>query len=88
MTDDLAILETRPQPRRPRPYDFPRFERSTLANGLGRLRFNDVRSVLGNIENVPRSFPIRPTQKQKTRNSKYFPCPSKEKKEMKMCFEV
>lgn len=38
MTDPLAVLDRRPQPGRPRDYDFPAFERSTLANGLTVVR--------------------------------------------------
>ena len=32
--NDVAALERRPSPGQPRPYDFPRFERSGLSNGL------------------------------------------------------
>lgn len=38
MSDPLAILDQRPQPGRPRDYDFPAFERTTLENGLTILR--------------------------------------------------
>ena len=32
---DAVVVETRPAPGPPRPYEFPRFERHRLANGLG-----------------------------------------------------
>ena len=38
MSNPLAILDQRPQPGRPRDYDFPAFERTTLENGLTILR--------------------------------------------------
>ncbi len=37
MSDPLAVLDRRPGPGRPRDYDFPDFERSTLDNGLSLL---------------------------------------------------
>jgi zinc protease len=36
--NDLAALDTRPQPGKPRDYDFPDFEREQLANGLTVIR--------------------------------------------------
>jgi len=36
--NDLAALDTRPQPGEPRDYDFPDFEREQLANGLTVIR--------------------------------------------------
>lgn len=38
MSDALAVLDQRPQPGEPRPYDFPDFERSVLPNGLSVIR--------------------------------------------------
>jgi predicted Zn-dependent peptidase len=38
MNDTLAVLDQRPQPGEPREYDFPNFERGTLANGLTVIR--------------------------------------------------
>jgi predicted Zn-dependent peptidase len=38
MNDTLAVLDHRPQPGQPRPYDFPDFERTSLPNGLTVIR--------------------------------------------------
>ena len=38
MNDTLAVLDQRPGPGQPREYDFPDFERATLANGLTVIR--------------------------------------------------
>jgi len=38
MNDPLAVLDRRPPPGRPRAYDFPAFERTTLDNGLALIR--------------------------------------------------
>lgn len=38
MSDPLAVLDRRPAPGRPRPYDFPDFERHHLDNGLTLIR--------------------------------------------------
>jgi zinc protease len=38
MNDSLAVLDKRPQPGKPREYDFPAFERNVLDNGLTVIR--------------------------------------------------
>jgi zinc protease len=38
MSDALSVLETRPQPGKPRDYEFPDFERERLTNGLTIIR--------------------------------------------------
>ena len=40
MNDALAVLDQRPQPGKPRTYEFPSFERDTLENGLTVIKAN------------------------------------------------